>query len=172
MTPWCRLLPAALAAGLLVLGGCDSVRRDLGLERTVPDAFRSVSQPPLTLPPEFQMRPPRPGAPARTTQAPDERAYLLLYDEAATAPSFSQTFQRQFDVSPGEQRLLAQAGADRVHPNMADILYVERTRRAVAEPALIEAIEAYTDPNPTQGDIRLLLGPGSEEAADQGGMGG
>lgn len=156
MTSWCRLVPAVLAAGLLALGGCDSTRRDLGLERTVPDEFKSVSQPPLTLPPDFQMRPPRPGAPPRTTESPEERAYLLLYEEAASAPSFNETFERRFDVSPGEQRLLAKVGADRVHPHMADVLYVERTGRAVADPALVEAIAAYDDPHPTEGEIRLL----------------
>jgi hypothetical protein len=41
-----------------MLTGCDGVRNALGMERHIPDETKVVSRPPLTLPPEFDLRPP------------------------------------------------------------------------------------------------------------------
>ena len=45
---------------LIALAACDSntVKDTLGLERTAPDEYRVVSRPPLSVPPDFTMRPP------------------------------------------------------------------------------------------------------------------
>ena len=47
-----------LAAALLVLAGCDTIRSAIGLERHVPDETKVVAHPPLTLPPDYSLRPP------------------------------------------------------------------------------------------------------------------
>jgi len=53
------LAPSAiLAAAMLTLAGCDSVRSTLGLDRHVPDETQVVARPPLTLPPDYSLRPP------------------------------------------------------------------------------------------------------------------
>lgn len=50
------------AAALLGASACTSgVRQALGSDKTVPDEFRTVTIAPLTVPPEFNLRPPRPG---------------------------------------------------------------------------------------------------------------
>ena len=52
-----------LAAGLvLALGGCEETRRVLGYDKSTPDEFRIVSRAPLSLPPDYNLRPPQPGA--------------------------------------------------------------------------------------------------------------
>ena len=50
----------------LALAACDNsdVRSTLGLEREAPDEFVIYSRPPLSLPPEFELRPPRDGGDA------------------------------------------------------------------------------------------------------------
>jgi hypothetical protein len=54
-----NLWRAGLAmAGLVLLAGCDDMRNALGMERHVPDETKVVSRPPLTLPPDFNLRPP------------------------------------------------------------------------------------------------------------------
>ena len=49
---------AILALALLSLAGCDSVRSALGMDRHVPDETQVVAHPALTLPPDYNLRPP------------------------------------------------------------------------------------------------------------------
>ena len=64
-----RLLPAVACIGLVVvLGGCNNWKQTLGIEPTSPDEFAVESRAPLTIPPDFNLRPPEPGA-ARPQEA-------------------------------------------------------------------------------------------------------
>jgi DUF3035 family protein len=47
----------------LLLSGCTDFRRIVGMDRVGPDEFAVESRAPLTIPPEFDLRPPQPGAP-------------------------------------------------------------------------------------------------------------
>jgi hypothetical protein len=49
---------AIVAAAIIALAGCDSFRSSLGLDRHVPDETQVVARPPLTLPPDYSLRPP------------------------------------------------------------------------------------------------------------------
>ena len=57
------LLTVACACASLLLPGCTDFRRALGMDRVGPDEFMVESRAPLTIPPEFDLRPPQPGAP-------------------------------------------------------------------------------------------------------------
>jgi hypothetical protein len=46
-----------------MLAGCADFRMALGIDRVGPDEFAVESRAPLTIPPEFDLRPPQPGAP-------------------------------------------------------------------------------------------------------------
>jgi hypothetical protein len=75
------LLATVLLCGLTACGG-SNVRETLGLNRAAPDEFKVVSRPPLSVPPEFFLEPPRPGEPPRESEkARDKAASLLLKDE-------------------------------------------------------------------------------------------
>src|SRR3989440_13089321 len=50
-----------LAASSLV-AGCSDFKKTIGLEPTLPDEFAVESRAPLTIPPDFELRPPAPGA--------------------------------------------------------------------------------------------------------------
>jgi hypothetical protein len=59
-----RLLPTVACIGLMVLlGGCSNWKQTLGIEPTPPDEFAVEARAPLTVPPDFNLRPPEPGAP-------------------------------------------------------------------------------------------------------------
>ncbi|HKS87916.1 MAG TPA: DUF3035 domain-containing protein [Stellaceae bacterium] len=47
---------------VLLLPGCSDFRQILGMDRTGPDEFAVESRAPLTVPPDFDLRPPQPGA--------------------------------------------------------------------------------------------------------------
>jgi Protein of unknown function (DUF3035) len=50
------------STGALLLQGCTDLKRSIGLEKTSPDEFAVESRAPLTMPPDFELRPPQPGA--------------------------------------------------------------------------------------------------------------
>jgi hypothetical protein len=57
------LLAVACLAASLLLPGCTGFQRAIGMEKVGPDEFAVESRAPLTIPPEFDLRPPQPGAP-------------------------------------------------------------------------------------------------------------
>lgn len=101
--------PVALAlfgVCVLSLGGCGS----LGLgaltnERTVPDEFRVVTLAPLTVPPEYSLRPPAPGEPRPQELQPESAARAAVLGRRAAA-------QR----TPAEVAFASRAGADQADP--------------------------------------------------------
>jgi Protein of unknown function (DUF3035) len=50
------------SGGVLLLQGCTDMKRAIGLERNPPDEFAVESRAPLEMPPDFDLRPPQPGA--------------------------------------------------------------------------------------------------------------
>ena len=64
------LFTGAVLAAVLALPACSSVKQELGVGRNSPDEFMVVQRAPLTLPPDYTLRPPsdpsdaRPGAEA------------------------------------------------------------------------------------------------------------
>jgi Protein of unknown function (DUF3035) len=101
------LLLSAVALGALPLGGCDSLERAFGMEKVVPDEFAVVSRAPLAIPPDYALRPPRPGADPTQEVSPTDQAKQTIFragDQEAALPGADQR-------SAGENELLKQAGA-------------------------------------------------------------
>jgi len=100
-----RTAVLTLAASALVLGGCNTLRDSVGLTKVTPDEFLTVSTAPLTVPPEYGLRPPAPGQPRPQELAPESAARQILLGQ-----------RQAVTRSPGEQILVAQAGGDRADP--------------------------------------------------------
>lgn len=94
-----------LATTAVVLTGCNSLRQGAGLSRVTPDEFVTVSTAPLTVPPEYGLRPPALGQPRPQELAPESAARQILLGQRQSVTRTS-----------GEQALVAQAGADRADP--------------------------------------------------------
>jgi len=103
-----RLRTAAvltIAASTLALGACANLRQGIGLTKVTPDEFLTVSTAPLTVPPEYGLRPPAPGQPRPQELAPESAARQILLGQ-----------RQAVTRSPGEQVLVNQAGGDRADP--------------------------------------------------------
>jgi hypothetical protein len=98
---------ALLGCALGALSGCDSIRDAAGLNKDAPDEFAVVTKAPLIIPPEYNLRPPQPGAPPTNQLAPTQAAQVALFngDPNAVANGI------QGNYSQGEKLLLAYAGA-------------------------------------------------------------
>ena len=72
-----RPIVVCLAAGML-LCGCTNFKQALGIEPTSPDEFAVESRAPLTIPPDFNLRPPQPGTarPQETSMADKARGVV------------------------------------------------------------------------------------------------
>ncbi len=107
-------LGVAAMGAVLALAACGSdnnLTRNFGLTRDAPDEFTVTTRAPLSMPPDFSLRPPQPGAPRPQEQTASQSAQATLTggDSLAT-PATPAT-------SPGQDALLAAAG----QPAPADI---------------------------------------------------
>ena len=139
-----RILYLAAMAGMtMVLVGCDSFRDAAGLTKEAPDEFAVVTKAPLVMPPDYNLRPPRPGAAPTNQISPSETAQEALYGQAPV------TATAKGPLSPAEQQLLAKSGAA-----TADSLI--RQKIAADDRAMQASDESFTN--------QLLFGAGSDSS--------
>ncbi len=135
---------AVLAAFAVGLSGCQSFREAAGLNKEAPDEFAVVSKAPLIIPPDYNLKPPKPGdAPTNQTSA-TEAAEGTLFGAAAPATS------SHGQLSLGEQALLDKAGA-------SDANDMVRQRIAADNRAMLAADNSFTQ--------RLLFQSGTSDAS-------
>jgi hypothetical protein len=69
----------AITAGLaLGVSACDILKEQVGLTKNAPDEFTVITKAPLVMPPDFSLRPPRPGAKGPRDIQPREQARAAL----------------------------------------------------------------------------------------------
>lgn len=96
----------ALAGVAVSLIGCEAVREAAGVVKEPPDEFAVVTKSPLVVPPEFNLRPPKPGAQPTNQISPTDSAQTALFGEdPATAAA-----QLSGNYSPEERIILASSG--------------------------------------------------------------
>jgi hypothetical protein len=132
-----KLLRTALALCICAsaLSGCDSVRRAAGLQKKSPDEFAVTTKAPLVIPPDFNLRPPTPGAPPSNARDPSTNAELALFSNADTqtiAAGLPGTY------TMGERMLLANAKAQNSDPAI-------RARLNADQRAVQNADRSFTD---------------------------
>ena len=72
------VLALAALVGPLALGGCSAFENLGGGKKVSPDEFKIVSHSPLTMPPNAELRPPRPGEPRPQETSPADQAKEAL----------------------------------------------------------------------------------------------
>lgn len=118
-----------IIAGLsLAVSACGGFRNSLGLNKQSPDEFRVVSRAPLTLPPDYNLRPPEPGAPRPQVGTAAQQAERAVFANTQNAALQQQAAAPR---TAGEQALLSAAGAEEVDPNIR--LIVDRETKRINE---------------------------------------
>jgi hypothetical protein len=120
------LFRVALALGAVVAaGGCAGLGKALGSGKNPPDEFAIATKAPLVVPPDYSLRPPKPGETRPQELTPSERArQVLLGDTTAAAPTV------------GEQQILQKAGALGADQNIRAVLAAENGGRAEKDRSL------------------------------------
>jgi hypothetical protein len=136
------ILSATLLALPFSLAGCNDAREVMGLVNTPPDEFAVIDHPPLSMPPDFNLRPPRPGAPAPNAVNPSSAAAKALYGDGKmeTVPQQGVTSLKLETLSPAEKALIGQTGSDKADPRIRSKLDKEAGQQVVASRRLLEAI--------------------------------
>lgn len=104
----------AILAAAAATTACSSLSRAIGAEKVSPDEFRVVTRAPLTLPPDYSLRPPRPGEPRPQELEPDAEARAALFGTDVAQ-----------QASAGERTLITHAGAESVDPDIRDTIDFE-----------------------------------------------
>lgn len=131
---------AALAGVALALGACEGVKEQFGLTKQSPDEFRVVSNAPLTLPPDFSLRPPAPGVPRPQVGTATDQARRAIFraDTPKVVPA-EQTVA-QDGRSTGELSLLKAAGAESVEPDIRTVIERETNKLNAESGSFLEAL--------------------------------
>ena len=82
----CVRLGVVSLAGVLLLAGCTDFKRAIGIEPGMPDEFAVESRAPLTIPPDFDLRPPTPGAPRPQEKSADQQAKDVMAEAGPGEP--------------------------------------------------------------------------------------
>lgn len=129
---------APLLALPLLLIGCSETKEALGLGKNVPDEFVVLDRAPLALPPNFNLRPPQPGAPRPQDVTPTLQAERTVL--GATTP------QATPEAGALEQQLLTKAAADKADPNIRKTVEGEALQDGSASRHLVDDLLWWQKP--------------------------
>lgn len=157
-----RPLPVALlACTALAVGGCSTFENLGGGKKVSPDEFKIVSHSPLTMPPNAELRPPRPGEPRPQEMTPADQA------KEALSPALAGRTQERINAGPNaprsgsssEQALVARAGQGGVDPDIRGRVNQDTRTIADSDKSFIDSLIFWQDTPPPG----VLLDPAKEQ---------
>lgn len=127
---------AVLAIAVATLNACGDAKKMMGLEKTAPDEFAVYSRAPLSLPPDYSLKPPTPGA--ERPQAEDEsiKAQRALTGRDVRPATGGENGYA--NMTPGLEMLLQQTGAAGADPSIRQKIDRETS-------AFIQESQSFTD---------------------------
>jgi hypothetical protein len=136
---------------VLALGGCNGKPQPLGMTQSSPDEFLTVAHAPLTVPPDYNLRPPEPGAPRPQEGTAAEQAQTpLSANNSGTGLSTGSTFDGSNETaqSAGEVALLQNAGAAGIDPGIRAQIDTDTAERVERDQALISRLVLWGSGEP------------------------
>jgi len=124
-----------LLACAAVLSGCSMFRNMAGLQKKSPDEFAVTTKAPLVIPPDFNLRPPVPGAPPTNQLDPSSNAEQALFN---TSDPQTVANGMRGNYSMSEKLLLAHAGVQNADPGV-------RAKLAADSRVIQNANRSFTD---------------------------
>jgi hypothetical protein len=150
-----------LALGALAMGGCSAFENLGGSKKISPDEFKIVSHSPLTMPPNAELRPPRPGEPRPQEVTPAEQAREALAPQTA-GRSTRGTGGGNAPPTPGgasEQALVAKAGQGGIDPNIRSRVNTDTRTLNDSDKTFVDSLIFWQDKAPSG----VVLDPAKEQ---------
>jgi hypothetical protein len=142
----------ALAVVLLAAGtgGCSEAQKALGLSKNPPDEFQVVARAPLSLPPNYNLRPPEPGAPRPQEGTPRDQARNAVFGPSGTQGATGNALGDPGGVAPdattGEQALLQSAGAVGIDPKIRQEVNQETSQQIAQSSEFVDRLIFWRKP--------------------------
>ena len=149
-------LPLAFALAMPMLAGCSSTKEMLGLTKRSPDEFQVVSRAPLSMPPDYSLRPPTPGAPRPQEGTTTQQAQNIVtgYSQRTTTtlqpdqiPSIGEGEQTTTE-SAGESAFLQSASLTGIDPNIRKVVDEETAADQDASQSFLDDLIFWRAPEP------------------------
>lgn len=148
---WQKILSVSmLCAFAISLGACDSAKKLVTRSKDAPDEFAVYQRPPLSLPPEFQLRPPDSGALGPQAISPrDEARAALLQRQASirTQPT------RDPQLSNGLNAIMQKTGAATADPTIREVVNSETSLLSKEDTRLADKMIFWIDDKPYEGVV-------------------
>jgi hypothetical protein len=148
-------LPVALALLAPAGAGCTNTKEMLGLTKRSPDEFQVVSRAPLSMPPDYSLRPPTPGAPRPQEGTTREQAEAIVTNypnrDASLAPDQIPApgeGELTTTESAGEAAFLQSASLTGVDPNIRKLVDSETAADEDASETFLDDLIFWRNPEP------------------------
>lgn len=146
-----RLYSALIVLSLAVtLSACESARKVIGNAKEAPDEFVVYERPPLSLPPEFALRPPDPNSPRPQGVSPTDQARSALLNQSGSVQP-----ARQVDpnLSDGLNAMMNMTGANTADPSIRQVVNAETTLLTKEDQRLADKMIFWVEDKPFEGTI-------------------
>ncbi len=145
---------AALIISAAMLGGCTADTGNiLGLDKKIPDEFAVVKRAPLTLPPDYGLRPPDPQGKRNQDLATRDEAQIAVFGRDAAKRRIALEDQLVArGATPGDIALLTRTGSFDSLPNIRAIVEEESASLAAEADSFVDDLEFWKEPEPL-GDV-------------------
>ena len=130
------ILIAALILPIAV-AGCQNVKRELGVGRNSPDEFLVVKRAPLSLPPDYTLRPPSMDSLPPASEVSDQARTAIL-GTAGTA---------QASAGSGETLMMEKMGVAAANPEIRNIINQENGYIALENQTLTDKLIFWKEPD-------------------------
>lgn len=138
-----------IVCAVALLSGCESVRKVFGSDKSGPDEFAVYSRPPLSLPPDYTLRPPAPGEKRPQDLSAQRLAVSAIVGKngkPAKAPSSP-------GGSPGLAALLHDTGADTATDAIRVTVDQETSVISHQDQAFVDKLIFWVDEKPYLGTV-------------------
>jgi Protein of unknown function (DUF3035) len=136
----------ALGGLALAVVGCDTIRQAAGVTKEPPDEFAVVTKSPLVVPPDFNLRPPKPGAVPTNQSSPTQAAQAALFgdDPVTTASALPGNFSAE------ERIVLANSGGATADHSIRKQIVSDEKATEATEDSFTDAL-LFSSPDPNKG---------------------
>ena len=130
---------------LVILAGCDS-SKIIGEGSHSPDEFAVYSRAPLSLPPDYALRPPEPGSPRPQNVMPTDNAKQALLGGQFSSQTRQPASGGMANESPGTREFLEMTGAMDAEPDIRALVNSETTILADEDQSFTERLMFWSTP--------------------------
>jgi hypothetical protein len=142
-----------LFAAVMMLAGCESARKVFSSDKTAPDEFAVYSRPPLSLPPEYSLRPPSPGEKRPQDLGPQHIAASAILGKTIKTAAEANKSATKVKGSPGVLALLRETGGLEATDDIRAIVDQETSIISKQDEAFVDKLIFWVDAKPDQGTV-------------------